>query len=61
MLQIVQNFKHHVDKARLENAGLFIYPGAIHGYMQPWHGDNGYYKAAANASWDCALRVLNSI
>ncbi len=46
---------------KLENAELFIYPGAIHGYMQPWRGDNGYDEAAANASWDCALRVLNSI
>jgi carboxymethylenebutenolidase len=45
----------------LDNAEVYIYPGAIHGYMQPWRGDNGYDELASNASWDCAMSVLKSI
>ncbi|NQU70777.1 MAG: dienelactone hydrolase family protein [Rhodospirillales bacterium] len=45
----------------LESAEVYIYPGAIHGYMQPWRGENGYDEAAENASWDRALKVLKSI
>ena len=45
----------------LESAEVYIYPGAIHGYMQPWRGENGYDEAAEVASWDRALKVLKSI
>lgn len=55
----INRIKAAFDK--LENAEVYVYPGAIHGYMQPWRGENGYDDAAATASWDCALQVLKSI
>lgn len=45
----------------LGDAEVYVYPGAIHGYMQNWRGDNGYDQAAAEASWERALRVLKAV
>ncbi len=42
----------------LDGSGLFIYPGAEHGYMFPSRGD-GYDVAARDASWERALAVLD--
>ncbi len=45
---------------RLDDAAVFIYPGAVHGYMMQSRGD-GYHPAAASASWERALKVLESL
>lgn len=42
---------------RLDDAELCIYPGAGHGYMFPSRGE-GYDPAAAEASWQRAIAVL---
>ncbi len=47
--------------APLDDAEVYVYPGAIHGYMQDWRGENGYDEAAAEASWERALGVLKSV
>ena len=46
--------------ARLKDADVFVYPGAVHGYMMPSRGE-GYDEAATNASWERALAVLASL
>ena len=45
---------------RLDDAELFIYPGAEHGYMFPSRGD-GYDPVARDASWERALAVLQGM
>lgn len=47
--------------ARLPNAEVIVYPGAVHGYMQPWRGDNGYDEAAAEDSWQRMLTILKAM
>lgn len=45
---------------RLAGAELYIYPGAVHGYMLASRGA-GYDEAAAKRSWERALRVLEAM
>ncbi|NNE82919.1 MAG: dienelactone hydrolase family protein [Alphaproteobacteria bacterium] len=46
--------------AKLSNAEVTVYPGAVHGFMEPTN-PQAYDKGVADASWKRCLKVLQSI